>query len=73
MSKMRSALFSLFLCLASSMLLAQESPQLQDITLDATARLRVIESALRALNENYVFPEMAQKMEQANTTAYSSK
>lgn len=61
---MRSGLFLLFLCLASSILLAQNSRQLQDLTLDPTARVQVIERALKALNENYVFPDVAQKMEQ---------
>jgi CubicO group peptidase (beta-lactamase class C family) len=33
-------------------------------SLDANARQQIIEAALRALNDNYVFPEIAQQMEQ---------
>ncbi|MGH7595136.1 MAG: S41 family peptidase [bacterium] len=59
--------------LASSLALAKTGfaqviqtggPQ-QDMTIDAKTRAAVIESATKALNENYVFPEMAKKMEQA--------
>jgi CubicO group peptidase (beta-lactamase class C family) len=34
-------------------------------TLDAATRVAVIEGALKALNENYVFPEMAKQMDDA--------
>ena len=37
----------------------------QDLTIDAATRMAVIEGALKALNDNYVFPETAKKMEQA--------
>ncbi|MGH9837018.1 MAG: serine hydrolase [Blastocatellia bacterium] len=36
-----------------------------DLTVDAKTRDEVIEGALKALNEGYVFPETAKKMEQA--------
>lgn len=62
---MRAALLWLFLWLAPSMLLAQNSRQPQDVPLDAATRVQVIEGALNALHENYVFPDVAQKMEQA--------
>lgn len=48
--------------------LTQAAPlqaQPADITLDAAARADVIDGALRALNEGYVFPETAEKMAQA--------
>lgn len=44
---------------------AQDLGAQQDMTIDAKARTAVIESALRALNGNYVFPEVAKQMEQA--------
>lgn len=37
----------------------------QDMTIDAKTRTAVIEGAIKALNENYIFPETAKKMEQA--------
>lgn len=48
--------------------LTQAAPlqaQPADITLDAAARADVIDGALRALNDAYVFPETAEKMAQA--------
>ncbi len=36
----------------------------QDMAIDAKTRIAVIEGAIKALNENYVFPETAKKMEQ---------
>ncbi|HVG22500.1 MAG TPA: S41 family peptidase [Blastocatellia bacterium] len=36
-----------------------------DMTIDAAARAAVIEGALKNLNDYYVFPEMAKKMDQA--------
>lgn len=36
-----------------------------DVTIDAATRTTVIESAIKSLNEAYVFPEVAKKMEQA--------
>src|SRR5262245_41046455 len=48
--------------LAGPALVAQNAPQPPDITLDAAARSTVIDGALKALTEAYVFPEVAQKM-----------
>lgn len=44
---------------------AQDLGAQQDMTIAAKTRTAVIEGALRALNANYVFPEVAQQMEQA--------
>jgi C-terminal processing protease CtpA/Prc len=44
---------------------AQGPGQQPDLTLDGAARNQVIESALKLLNENYVFPDVAKKMETA--------
>ena len=43
----------------------QNAPQPADVTLDAAARDAVIDGALKALNDSYVFPETAKKMEAA--------
>ncbi len=43
---------------------ASEEPR-QPATLDAQTRTEVIEAALKALNDSYVFPEVAQKMDAA--------
>jgi C-terminal processing protease CtpA/Prc len=37
----------------------------QDMAIDVKTRAAVIEGAIKALNENYIFPETAKKMEQA--------
>ncbi|MFY9554704.1 MAG: S41 family peptidase [Blastocatellia bacterium] len=44
---------------------AQGPPEQPDLTIDAATRSAVIEGALKRLNDNYVFPETAKKMEQA--------
>jgi len=46
-------------------LIAQGPPDQPDLTIDAAIRSVVIEGALKRLNDNYVFPETAKKMEQA--------
>jgi retinol-binding protein 3 len=54
------------ICLPTRAGLAQgpQGPQ-QDMTVDAATRAAVIDSAIKNLNEAYVFPEVAKKMEQA--------
>src|SRR5579863_10600638 len=44
---------------------AQGPPAGPDMTIDAKMRSDVIDGALKALNANYVFPDVAKKMEQA--------
>jgi hypothetical protein len=46
-------------------LMAQEPQEQPDMTIDAAARSAVIEDALKKLNDYYVFPETAKKMEEA--------
>lgn len=43
--------------------LVGQTAQAPDKTIDAATRQQVIEGAIRALNESYVFPETARKME----------
>jgi len=62
-----------FLILACAVILLQNrvglaqgpGPQQQDLTVDAATRTAVIDGALKQLNDAYVFPETAKKMEQA--------
>ena len=42
---------------------AQQGPEQPDMTIDAATRTAVIDNLLRELNESYVFPETAKKME----------
>ena len=58
-------LFVALVLLCSATLFAQAPIPPPDITLDAAARARVIDGALKALNDAYVFPEVAAKMESA--------
>jgi len=54
------------ICLTPSAGLAQAPQEPQpDMTIDAATRAAVIDSAIKNLNEAYVFPEVAKKMEQA--------
>jgi len=43
----------------------QEQPQSQDIKIDSVGRAKVIDETLMRLNDLYVFPEMAKKIEDA--------
>lgn len=58
----------LFHCLTIATSVAQvltnDGPQ-RDLIIDAATRKTVIEGAIKALNENYIFPEVAKKMEQS--------
>jgi retinol-binding protein 3 len=64
-----TAIFALMIaaiCLSPRTGLAQgpQEPQ-PDMTIDAATRAALIDSAIKNLNEAYVFPEVAKKMEQA--------
>ena len=69
--RMKRSMYSITLALAVFALLSMQGARAQgpqdqpDLTIDATTRSSVIESALKNLNANYVFPETAKKMEQA--------
>ena len=57
-------LLPVLVLLGSPILIAQNGAP-PDITLDAAARAEVIDGALKALRDGYVFPDVAEKMEQA--------
>src|ERR1041384_4593126 len=40
-------------------------PEQPDLTIDAATRTQVIDGILKRLNDSYVFPEVAKKMEQS--------
>ena len=44
---------------------AAAQPEQPDLTIDAATRTQVIDAILKRLNDSYVFPEMAKKMEQS--------
>jgi len=45
--------------------IAGAQPEQPDLTIDAAMRTKVIDTILKRLNDSYVFPEMAKKMEQS--------
>src|SRR5689334_8172935 len=50
-----------------------QQPEQQDLTIDAATRTQVIDGILKRLNDSYVFPETAKKMEQAIRDRVSKK
>src|SRR5262249_27479692 len=54
--------FTLFYALATA---AQQPREQPDMTVDAAARAEVIDGILKKLNDAYIFPEVAKKMENA--------
>ena len=60
------------LVLAASAALAQ-MPEQPDLTIDAATRTKVIDGVLKRLNDSYVFPETAKKMETSIRERVSNK
>lgn len=58
------AVFVACLLLLTGVARAQQ-PEQQDLTIDAATRTQVIDGILKRLNDSYVFPETAKKMEQS--------
>jgi len=59
---MKPTVLALLLC---AVLLGQGPAPGPDVSIDAATRAAVIDGALKALNESYVFPETAKKMEES--------
>ena len=59
----RLAVLCLFAFSAAAVGFAQ--PEQQDLTIDAATRTQVVDTILKRLNESYVFPDVAKKMEQS--------
>ena len=64
--------FILAVALLSGVAQAQQ-PELPDLTIDATVRTQVIDGMLKRLDESYVFPDVAKKMEQSIRERVSKK
>lgn len=79
MSKLKTtkslfALAALMLALTQLGGVAQgQQPEQQDLTIDAATRAQVIDGVLKRLNDSYVFPETAKKMEQSIRERQSNK
>jgi hypothetical protein len=54
---------TVFICTSAQILFGQEPANPPDRTIDAATRTQVIDAILNRLNEAYVFPETAKKME----------
>jgi len=57
--------FCALAALQLNMVAFAQQPEQQDLTIDAATRTQVIDGILKRLNDSYVFPETAKKMEQA--------
>ncbi len=64
-SKMFFRLAVLCLVTLSVVSIGFAQPEQPDLTVDAATRTQVIDTILKRLNESYVFPEVAKKMEQS--------
>jgi hypothetical protein len=64
--------FILALLLLTGVAQAQE-PELPDLTIDANMRTQVIDGILKRLDDSYVFPDVAKKMEQSIRERVSNK
>ena len=58
----RACIVVVALVMAATAVLAQ-MPEQPDLTIDAATRTKVIDGVLKRLNDSYVFPEVAKKME----------
>jgi C-terminal processing protease CtpA/Prc len=74
MSKSLTILASLvLLVLQLSAVAVAQGPEQPDLTIDAATRTQVIDGVLKRLNDSYVFPETAKKMETAIRDRVSKK
>jgi len=64
-TKLISRLAVLCFLAISSAAIAFAQPEQPDLTIDAATRTQVIDGILKRLNDSYVFPETAKKMEQS--------
>src|SRR5829696_199393 len=74
---LKSVLTRVFIAVAALVLTATaalaQQPEQPDLTIDAAARTQVIDGILKRLNDSYVFPEVAKKMEQSIRERVSNK
>src|ERR671925_247207 len=57
----------------SAVSVAVAQPEQPDLTIDAATRTKVVDTILKRLNDSYVFPEVAKKMEQSIRERVSKK
>src|ERR1041385_1324287 len=58
--------FAILCVLATSVaVIGCAQPEQQDLTIDAATRTQVVDAILKRLNDSYVFPDVAKKMEQS--------
>ena len=62
-----------FILAAVQFTVVAQQPEQQDLTIDAATRTQVIDGILKRLNDSYVFPETAKKMEQSIRERVSNK
>jgi hypothetical protein len=65
LSNLRNALSLVLLIVAASQVSLAQQPEQPDITIDAATRAAVVEGIAKHLNQSYVFPDTAKKMEAA--------
>ncbi|HET6977122.1 MAG TPA: S41 family peptidase [Pyrinomonadaceae bacterium] len=64
-SKIMFRITVISLCAFSVITAAFAQPEQQDLTIDAATRTQVVDTIMKRLNESYVFPDVAKKMEQS--------
>jgi C-terminal processing protease CtpA/Prc len=62
-----------FILVAVQLTAVAQQPEQQDLTIDAATRTQTIDGILKRLNDSYVFPEVAKKMEQSIRERVSNK
>ena len=64
-STLKRLLPLLIVCLGISVVAVAQEPARSDSTVDATTKSEIINTLLKRLNDTYVFPEVAKKMEES--------
>ena len=72
-SVMTRACFAVAALVLSAGAAFAQPPEQPDLTIDAATRTKVIDGILKRLNDSYVFPEVAKKMEQSIRERVSNK
>lgn len=73
LSTLKTFMPVLFLCVGMSVNAVAQQPSPPDSTIDAVTKNEVIDATLKRLNESYVFPDVAKKMEESIRDRVSKK
>ncbi|HEY2962064.1 MAG TPA: S41 family peptidase [Pyrinomonadaceae bacterium] len=65
--------FAAFVLASLQLTAVGQQPEQPDLTIDAATRTQVIDGILKRLNDSYVFPDVAKKMEQSIRERVSNK